>query len=102
MALHHAVEAAIGELELSGSDKGAVELALTYAREIDTGVDQLEALGPKLLTTLEALGATPRARAALLKGGQRDSSTGSPLDQLRDRRARRAAAMDTAAEAPIP
>jgi len=46
-------------------------------------------LGPKLLATLDALGLTPRARAALTKGAgtgvQRD---GSPLDELRARRHR--------------
>ena len=44
-------------------------------------------LGPKLLAALEALELSPRARAAIVRGGRGHST--SPLDQLRARRAAR-------------
>ncbi len=47
-------------------------------------------LGPKLLATLTALGATPASRAA--KGGQSGAPVTSKLDELRARRAKRAGA----------
>ncbi|GLI00316.1 hypothetical protein Pa4123_55920 [Phytohabitans aurantiacus] len=81
-----------------GKDQAAAELALTYARAIDAGGD-LTRLGPQLLTALEALMLTPRARAAALKVVGGDSSTpaaapaapapGNPLDELRQRRTAR-------------
>jgi len=63
-------------------------------------VHVLGLLGPKLLAALEALQLSPRARAAIVRAGERGHST-SPLDQLR---ARRAARLDDAAavDAPAP
>lgn len=46
-------------------------------------------LGPKLLAALVELGLTPKARAALSKGGRDDGPAQSPLDELRARRAAR-------------
>jgi len=129
-----AVRRAIRQLDAGDIDRGAVELAITYARQIDGAelvhaqlvkalrevealdvdlhdrllglvvrverVHVLGLLGPKLLAALEALELSPRARAAVVKGGTRGHST-SPLDQLR---ARRAARLDdaTTVDAPTP
>lgn len=99
MALVKAVQAAVEALALAPADQGAVELALAYAAEIDHGETPIDKVGPALLTVMEALGATPRARAALAKGVTSVSST-SPLDELRARRnarINRAEDLDTAA-----
>jgi hypothetical protein len=49
-------------------------------------------LGPKLLATLDALGMTPKGRAAIIgKGAPTREPAASPLDELRARRAARAA-----------
>lgn len=77
-------------------DRAAAELALTYARRIDAG-DDLAKLGPALLSVLEALHLTPRARNT--KGGA-TSGGSSPLDELRNRRARRNGATALDATAP--
>ena len=110
-------------LDLAGADTGAVELALTYAREYDASavihaslikvmrevealdvdvydrllplavrverITVLASLGPKLLTALESLGMTPRARAAVLRGVASDGDAPNPLVDLRARRAAR-------------
>lgn len=49
-------------------------------------------LGPKLLAALDALILSPRARAAAKKAVSDAKPTGSPLDQLAERRAGRRAA----------
>ena len=65
-----AVNATLTNLEFDHADAGAVALARKYAAEIDNGdAETLEKLGPKLLAVLDALGATPRARALIQKGG---------------------------------
>ena len=97
-----AVEDVLRALKLDRSDMAARHLALQYAEVIDAGgAETLKDFGPKLLTVLETLGATPRARAALSKGGPSGVNFGaSTIDDLRARRAtraRRAAGMDTAA-----
>lgn len=76
-------------------DQAVVELALTYARDIDAGGD-LTKLGPALLAALEALQLSPRARKAVKIDAQPSTS---PLDQIAERRARRgrAPAVDAAA-----
>src|SRR5262245_61273110 len=68
-----AVEETIEALTLQPEDKAAVQLARKYATAIDEAdpedrAEVLEKLGPKMLTALESLGATPAARAKL-KGG---------------------------------
>lgn len=81
------------------ADKGAAELARTYARAIDTG-GELEKVGPLLLAVLESMLLTPKARAAAMKGAKDDRPAASPLDELRARRAarqRHAETGDTAA-----
>lgn len=81
-----AVRAALGTVENTPQDSGAVRLALTYAEAIDADRDQLAKLGPGLLSVLEALALTPRARAAVLGKGAPSASARTPLDQLRERR----------------
>jgi hypothetical protein len=82
--LLHAVTALVPSLRLTDADQGAVRLAEHYAQAIDAAEDKAEALeklGPRLLAALESLGATPRARAAFLKGGGRSGP--SRLDAFR-------------------
>lgn len=111
-----AIAETVANLDTAPEDAGAVRLAERYAAQIDEAatiaaeladisVDdendarQLHALskrveaqavlaelGPKLLTTLESLGATPKARAVVSKGGK---PAVSRLQVLRDQ-ARRA------------
>lgn len=110
-----AVEDTLAQLELAPEDAGIARLALGYARTIDRAeaiaaqaaripydpdtseeVKRLAArvsaqatmadLGPKLLAALDALGATPKARAAQSKpGAARPGAAGSasPLTALR-------------------
>lgn len=66
-----AVTNAIQTLPLEPEDEAAVTLARQYATAIDESDDPaatLNDLGPKLLATLEQLGATPKARALITKG----------------------------------
>jgi hypothetical protein len=65
-----------------------VELARIYARLIDQADGSVTAYGRGFRETLETLGMTPKARAALTKG-EPPSAAPSPLDELRARRARR-------------
>jgi hypothetical protein len=96
--LETSIRQALAELDAQPVDAGAVELALTYARAIDSG-DELAKLGPALLAVLDALGMTPKARSAVAKGGAGATEHRSPLDELRARRARRDSAppVDTTA-----
>ena len=117
-----AVQAALRQARLQRVDDGARALALRYAAAIDGAAelaaelaelvpdneDQarrlavlarrvdaqvvLERIGPKLLACLEALGMSPRARAAVIgKGAGGDGVADSPAAAFRDRaKARRA------------
>lgn len=85
--LERVVAEALKHVEVTPADKAATELALVYAKEIDLGLD-IPKLGPALLACLAALGMTPAARNALVKGGSGEPAP-SPLDELRDRRAAR-------------
>lgn len=87
MSLSESVSSSLDALAPDARDDAARFLARYYAATIDDNPDQLEQLGPKLLVTLEALGLTPRARSAATQGAP--SAGTNPLDQLRDRRARR-------------
>lgn len=83
------MRSAVDELGPEDRDRAAAELAFTYARQIDVGDDPAK-LGPLLLATLESLLMTPRARAAAVRGGVPDGGDKrSPLDELRERRARK-------------
>ena len=81
-----AVREALAELDLTPADKGATELALTYANSIDSGMGDIARVGPALLAVLESLGMTPKARAAIKRGVNTDAGHTSPLDELRIRR----------------
>ncbi|MFW6091983.1 MAG: terminase small subunit [Actinomycetota bacterium] len=87
-----AVAATLTSLGLGDSDAAAARLARHYAAAIDAshcsecGADTtLDTLGPKLLAALDALGATPAARARMLRGGGQHAGTGR-LQALRDTR----------------
>lgn len=100
MALETSIRAALEKLPLEPQDAGTAELALTYAQAIDNGSAELEKAGPQLLAVLESLLMSPRARAAILKGGRNEPVARSPLDELRARRAARTSgttSVDTAA-----
>lgn len=86
-AVSAAIESASGPL--TDRDQAAVELARTYARDIDAGGD-LAKLGPALLASLAQLLLTPAARAGALRHGKQPDAGGkSKLDELRERRERR-------------
>lgn len=84
------VSDAVGALELKPEDVATTRLAMKYAQQIDAASgmakesDVLEKLGPKLLTCLIELGATPRARSAALKPSA--PQAGSQLSKLRSAR----------------
>ncbi len=80
-----AVAATLDALDLTEADTAAVRLARRYAAAIDDDEAALDVYGPKLLAVLEALGATPAARARL-KGGKPADAKPSRLAQLRDAR----------------
>lgn len=66
---------------ITGADKGAVEMALAYARQIDripvdAGHNRTKALylGPHLMKALAALGCTPESRGIPQTGDLTDSA----------------------------
>lgn len=84
------LEQALATLDLGAGDAAAVALARLLADEIDSPEADVEKLSPRLLAVLDALGLTPKARAALTKkGGSDDKPASDPLDELRQRRAAR-------------
>lgn len=85
-----AVASAVKALSVDDVDAAAVRLAEQYAAAIDAGScaecnakTSIAELGPKLLACLVELGATPRARASVMKGG---ASGGGNLARLRSAR----------------
>ncbi len=99
MFMSQAVDKALGATEHEAGDGAAGALVRLYAATIDDAASQgtpqavetLRELGPKLLAALEALGMSPRARSAAMKGAPGGPAS-SPLDELRQRRAGRAGA----------
>jgi hypothetical protein len=89
--LEYAVRDTLDALGLGDEDLAARQLAIRYARAIDTQVGSLWHLGPELLKTLAELGATPAARARIknmTKSGEKpDAAPASRIDQLRTARA---------------
>ena len=99
--VYPAVQQAIAELGLLGTDAAAVKLAQQYARVIDshpghcrgcddddcgraqTGAWTMRWLAPLLLDCLRELGATPAARAALAKGTKPAEEKPTGLAKLR-------------------
>lgn len=96
--LSYAVNATLEQLKLGPMDTAAAQLARKYAKAIDDANDLAEAIsynGPKLLSCLESLGATPAARARMIRGargrmrgggGDGGNEGKSRLDQLREAR----------------
>ena len=100
LTLADAVTAALENVKTTPADGGAVRLAGVYAAAIDADPSQVGKLEPGLLAALEALGMTPRARAAIAGKGAKDAPSGSRLDELRQRRRARvdgSSAVDSAA-----
>lgn len=88
--LADSLQKSLAVLELTEKDEAAVRLATEYATQLDAGADAVK-MGPAYLACLEALGMTPRARAAITGRGDPTSGPGTrPLDQLRAKRAARA------------
>ena len=87
MSLVGSVTTALTDVTLRPCDRAAADLALAYAAEIDAGETAVEKIGPALLAVLESLGMTPRARKAIVR--EVADAPASPLDELRQRRARR-------------
>lgn len=99
--LEKAVTSSVEDAQwLAGSDDAAIELAKTYARRIDQGTREFDSgeltstdynkvlyLGPHLLNTLRALGATPEERKSLTEGNDVEVD---PLDELKRKRRQRA------------
>jgi hypothetical protein len=80
-----AVEETIEALKLGERDTAAVQLARQYAAMIDQASEPVAALrvmGPQLLKALEALGATPAARARV-KPSARERTAPNRIAQLR-------------------
>lgn len=84
VTLRAAVDEAVEAGKLAPTEAGAVALARLYADQIDAG-EPLDALGPKLLATLVALG-LPGVRAA--GKGADESKIVDPLAGLRAQRRR--------------
>jgi hypothetical protein len=61
--LSDALGVTIDALTLKDEDRAALALAALYTEQIDDDPERLSDLGPKLLATLTALGATPAGRA---------------------------------------
>jgi hypothetical protein len=82
-----AVERTLRELELGTVDDAVATLAQSYAAAIDDDTDgeALGELGPKLLAALQALQATPAARAKVKPRGGGDAGQ-NRLQALREAR----------------
>jgi hypothetical protein len=87
MSLTESLEEALKALDSKPEDQAAIQLARVYAAHLDGGNADLVKEGPLLLSVLDALGMTPRARAAVMgKGGGNGAAGAGKLDELRDRR----------------
>ena len=93
--LESAVRVTIDALQLGDEDAAAAKAALMLAENIDAMTDKVYAmrwLVPELLKYLDALGATPAARAAIKKtaaGGEKTAVSVSWLEQQRQSRTTR-------------
>jgi hypothetical protein len=84
-----ALEEALAAHKLVPVDGALVELARSYARGIDANAEMLPVYGRGYRETLMELGMTPKIRAALTRG-EKEAPKASPIDELRQRRERRA------------
>lgn len=73
-------------LKAADEDPELAELVAALKQKLSAR-SAVENLGPKLLATLDALGATPKARAAASKGGGSGGQQGGKLAALRATRA---------------
>lgn len=79
------LEAALESRQYTPEDAAALTLARAYARALDDG-ESLEKLGSRYLSSLAALGLTPKARAELARAVPQkevDDDGGNPLAKLR-------------------
>lgn len=104
MTLRDVVDAALTAESTEPGDEAVAELARRYAAAIDAGFDNpadVAKVGAALLSALEALHLSPRARAAAQKGLKPSgASPRTRLDELRERRARKDAAPPADAAVP--
>jgi hypothetical protein len=84
-----ALRASLAASGRRAEDGAAERLALRYAELLDTDPEALPRVGPALLSVLDALLLTPRARARGRGQVSDDRQPASPLDELRARRERR-------------
>ena len=86
ISLYDVIQALLEDEPPQRQDMPLASLALVYADDIDNGGD-LTKLGPSLLSALEALQLSPRARA-LAKKGVTDAKQppANAIDELRARR----------------
>ena len=89
--LELALERSLRALPIGREDHAAVELARSYARTIDTNGEMLNVVGRAFRETLEQLGMTPKARAAMAKGEPQKPPAKSAVDEIRQRRESRGA-----------
>lgn len=87
-AIERALDVALAARRLDDVDQAGAALARVYAQLIDADMSSAPAVGPKLLTTLDALTMTPRSRGAT---GEAPAGP-DHVDELQDRRERRRAA----------
>lgn len=92
--LEQVVRESLAQTSRTDADAAVAELALTYAAAIDSGEGDPAKLGAGLLTCLESLLMSPRARAAAKKAVTTSEPAANPLDQLAVARARKGRADD--------
>lgn len=83
--LEYSTAEALAAIDAEVQDVAAIKLAIRYAAAIsrhEGDIEVLNKLGPKLLATLESLGATPAARARMKDHKPADSNEGG-LAKLR-------------------
>lgn len=84
-----ALDASLKGMAVQPTDAAAVALAREYAVTLDNDPASLVKIGAQFLAVLDALGITPKARAAK---GDKQTPGISPLDELRAARERKAKA----------
>jgi len=101
--LARALNASVDAAEhLTETDQAIVELGRTVARLLDQGADAVK-LTPIMVSVLDALALTPKARARGSKAATSGGLPTSPIDELRERRRARITrteAMDATATGP--
>lgn len=83
-SLESAILTSIVAMSFETYDNASIQLALVYARTIDTDPSTLIDLGPKLQTTLTSLGLNPQGRAAQDRQGKVTNGTFDALAKQRE------------------